>query len=157
MSSWLTNLRRNSDLPPVQKLFQQMMDDFWDTRPMLGLTQMDKPLAGFQPRVNIKESENQVTVTAELPGMDEKDFEVSIDRSSLVLKGEKKYEEEKTQKGVTYFESTYGSFMRRIPLPFEVNLEKVEAGFKKGILTVNMEKADIAKAQSRRINVQTHA
>ncbi len=157
MSSWLANLRRNSELAPVQKLFQQMMDEFWDTRPLLGLTQMEKPLAGFQPKINIKEAENNVTVTAELPGMDEQDFEVSLDRNSLLLKGEKKYEEEKSQKGVTYFESSYGAFMRRIPLPFEVNLENVKAGFKKGILTVDLEKADLAKNQSRKINVQSYS
>ena len=116
----------------------------------------ERPLLGFQPKVNVKESENKITVTAELPGLDENDFDISVDQNALLLRGEKKYEEEKTKQGVHYFESSYGAFLRRIPMPFEVNMEKVEAHYNNGILTVELEKADRAKTQTRKIQIKGH-
>ncbi len=155
MSLWMTRQpNRILEGSPVQKLFNQMLEDVWDNRP--GLTSLqDKPLAGFTPRVNLKETENSVQVTAELPGLDEKDIDITVDKLALTISGEKKEEQKKDDKGSHYYECTYGSFIRKIPLPFEVNMEKVEANFKRGVLSIHLEKAETAKTQTRKIPIQT--
>jgi HSP20 family protein len=87
-------------------------------------------------------------VSAELPGMDDEDIEVSLSRDVLTISGEKK--QEKEEKGRDYYraERSYGSFRRSIPLPAEVNADKVDAVFSKGVLTITLPKT--AKAEGRK-------
>jgi HSP20 family protein len=108
----------------------------------------------FSPSVDIKESDKDIKVSAELPGMEEKDIEVSLGRDSLTIKGEKK--EEKEDKGKNYYrmERSYGSFTRTIPLPAEVDMDKVKAEFKKGILTVTLPKTARAIKETKKIPVK---
>ena len=90
---------------------------------------------GFTPKIEVAEDDNAYTVKAELPGLDEKDIEVTVDDNVLMIKGEKKEEkEEKKGKNSFYRETRYGSFYRQIPLRHEVKEDKVGARFKKGIL-----------------------
>ncbi len=154
MSLWLNRPQGSIETSPVQKLFNQMLEDFWDTR---ALPQNTKPMAGFSPKINVKESDHTLQVSAELPGMDEKDIDVSIDKQYLTISGEKKAESQRDEKGVHYYECSYGSFARKIPLPFEVNLEKVDASFKKGVLNIQLEKAEAAKVLSRKIPIQNRS
>jgi HSP20 family protein len=108
----------------------------------------------FSPNIDMKESEKELRVSAELPGMDEKDIEVSLNRDSLTIKGEKK--EEKEDKGKDYYrmERSYGSFSRTIPLPTEVEPDKVKAEFKKGVLTVTIPKTAKAIKETRKISIK---
>jgi HSP20 family protein len=108
----------------------------------------------FTPSVDIKESEKDITVSAELPGMEDKDIDLSLNRDSLTIKGEKK--EEKEDKGKNYYrmERSYGSFIRTIPLPAEVDMDRVKAEFKKGILTVALPKTAKAIKETKKISVK---
>ena len=104
------------------------------------------------PRLDVSETEREVKVTAELPGMDEKDVTVTLEGDVLTLKGEKKAEAEEKGKNFHRVERTYGSFQRVITLPAEVDAAKVTAGFKKGVLTVTLAKSPAS--QTRKIEVK---
>jgi HSP20 family protein len=109
----------------------------------------------FTPRVNVSETEKEIQVTAELPGIDEKDVEVTLEDDTLRIKGEKKQEKEEKGKNYHRIEHSYGSFERVIPLPVEVLSDKVNASFKKGLLTVTMPKSEKALEKSKRIEIKT--
>ncbi|GAB4387336.1 MAG: Hsp20/alpha crystallin family protein [Thermodesulfovibrionales bacterium] len=108
----------------------------------------------FSPHVDVLETDEAIKVTAELPGMDEKDVEVSLDNDTLTIKGEKKEEKEDRSKGFYRMERHYGSFQRVIPIPREVETDKVEATFKKGVLTVKLPKTAKAVKETRKISVK---
>lgn len=105
------------------------------------------------PTVDVVESEKDIRVTAEIPGIDEKNIEISVMGNALTISGEKK--EEKEEKGQTYhrIERSYGSFSRTIPLPVEVDPDKTEAVYKNGVLTVTLPKVEQAKR--RKIEIKT--
>lgn len=108
---------------------------------------------GAFPVVNVSETENEVVVTAELPGMDEKDLDLSLRGNQLIIRGEKK--EEKEEKGEHYYrkESSYGSFHRVIPLPMEVDEDKIEATYKKGVLKIRLPKSAEAQKNIKKIDI----
>ncbi len=107
------------------------------------------------PRVDVSETGSEYEVTAELPGMEEKDVEILLDQNMLTLKGEKRAEREQKEKDYHLTERSFGSFRRTIPLPVEVDRDKVEAGFKNGVLTIRLPKAQQAQAQAKRIQVKS--
>jgi HSP20 family protein len=111
-------------------------------------------LTTFSPSVDVKESDKDIKVSAELPGMDDKNIEVSLTKDSLTIKGEKK--EEKEDKGKDYYrmERSYGSFTRTIPLPGEIDTDKVKAEFKKGVLTVTLPKTAKVIKETKKIQVK---
>lgn len=104
------------------------------------------------PSLNISEREKEIRITTELPGMDEKDIEVSLNHGVLTLKGEKKVEEEDNKENYYRMERSYGSFQRSVELPVEVQEDKVNASFKKGVLTVTLPK--IEKPLPKKIQVK---
>jgi HSP20 family protein len=100
-----------------------------------------KKFGEFVPKVDVTETEKALTVTAELPGLDEKDVEVSVSKDNiLTLKGQKKVEKEDKEGDYYHLERSYGSFYRSIGLPKAVDTDKITAEFKKGILTVTLPK-----------------
>jgi HSP20 family protein len=109
----------------------------------------------FAPAVNVAETDQEVRVTAELPGMDENDIELSLQNGMLTIKGEKKEEHE--DKGTNYYRSerSYGSFRRTISLPQEIDTGKVEANFKKGVLTVVLPKLPEPQSGARKISIKS--
>jgi HSP20 family protein len=111
--------------------------------------------ANWMPAVNISESEKEYRVTAELPGMNEKDIELTLSPEALILKGEKKDEYE--DKGSNYYrmERSFGSFHRSIPLPEGVNTEQVDANFHNGVLTVTLPKLPDHQRGGRKISIKT--
>ena len=109
----------------------------------------------FAPRVNLRETDDEFVVTAELPGLEEKDFEVVLEDDVLILKGEKKSHQESEVKGWRRVETTTGSFERRFALPFEADADAVKAAYKNGVLTVTVVKPAEAKPQVAQIEVTT--
>jgi HSP20 family protein len=101
---------------------------------------------GFQPRVDLSETDAELKVSAELPGLREEDIDLSLSNDALTIKGEKKEEKEEKTQGYYRVERHYGSFERTIPLPCEIESDKVDASFKNGVLTVTLPKS--AKAQN---------
>lgn len=107
----------------------------------------------FVPKINVREGENEVAVTAELPGLEPKDVEIFLEDNALTLKGERKYTREGGDKDRHYVESSYGAFQRTMSLPFEADREKIKAQFKDGILKVNLYRSDRAKDTRRKIEI----
>ena len=104
------------------------------------------------PSVDVGETDKAFEITAELPGMDEDDIEVTLTDAGLTIKGEKKSEREETEKDYHRLERSFGSFQRFFAVPEEVDAAKIDARFKKGVLTVTLPKT--AKAKARKIKVK---
>jgi HSP20 family protein len=103
----------------------------------------------FSPRVDVAETDKEVVVSAELPGLDDEDIDVSLSRGMLTISGEKKQEKEKKGRNYYRVERSYGSFRRSVRLPAEVDTGKVDAVFRKGVLTITLPKTAEAKARKR--------
>lgn len=111
-------------------------------------------IAGW-PSVELGETDAEIRVTAELPGLDEKDVEITVEDSMLTLRGEKRSEVEDKDRG--YSERSYGRFERRIGLPKTIERDKANATFRNGVLTVTLPKTAAANENVRRIPVNTSA
>ncbi len=109
----------------------------------------------FSPRTDIKESDNDLKVSAEMPGIDQKDIDVSIHNGILTISGEKKVEQEERDIDYHHVERSYGCFSRSISLPEYVDTEKIEAMYKNGVLTVTLPKNEKAMKLSKKIDVTT--
>lgn len=146
---------RRDDGHPFQRLHDEMdalFDNFFkgfSMEPFEG-----RHAGSFSPNIDVTENDKEIKVSAELPGMDDKDIEVNLNKDSLTIRGEKK--EEKEDKGKDYYhvERSYGSFSRTIPLPVEVESDKVEAHFKKGVLTVKISKSAKAIESKKKIAIK---
>jgi HSP20 family protein len=106
------------------------------------------------PAVDIAESEKAYELTAELPGMDEKNIEVKVANGNLIIKGEKQEEKEETKKDYYMRERNFGSFERRFEMPEGVDADKIEASFKKGVLTLTLPKKAEAQKPAKKIEVK---
>jgi len=107
------------------------------------------------PRVELGESDKEIRITAELPGLDEKDVELMVEDGVLILRGEKRAEIEDKDRG--YSERSYGRFERRIALPRGIERDKAEATFRNGVLTVKLPRSVMANENVRRIPVNAKA
>lgn len=107
------------------------------------------------PHVELGETDKEIRVTAELPGLDEKDVELTVEEGVLTLRGEKRAEVEDRDRG--YSERSYGRFERRIGLPRGVDRDKVTATFRNGVLTVTLPRTEAANENVRRIPVNGKA
>jgi HSP20 family protein len=129
----------------VNRLFDDFFRDF------------DMPLSRVWssnwPSVEVSEGPGQVTIVAELPGLDEKDIDITLRDGVLTLKGEKK----KESNGATYSERWHGQFARAIELGPDVDPDKVKASFAKGVLTITLEKRPDAQSQVKRIAINRAA
>lgn len=106
------------------------------------------------PSVDVTETDEEVKVTADLPGLTDKDVEVTLDNDVLVIRGEKKQEREEKKRSYHLMERSYGRFERHIPLPEGLDLDRAEARFKNGVLTVTVPKLPEAKSKRRQIPVK---
>ena len=106
------------------------------------------------PSIDLAETDTEYKLTAELPGLEEKDVELTLRENMLTLSGEKRDEREERNEGRYYAERFVGRFSRTIPLPEEVDPDKVAAAFKNGVLTVVMPKSHQARETSKRIPIQ---
>jgi HSP20 family protein len=139
----------------LQKEMNRVFDDFFQGTAFAPFRAAGGRTGGFHPSVDVKEGEKEIVVHAELPGMEEKDVELLLEESSLVLKGEKKFEKEDKGEGYHTIERSYGAFHRVIPLPREIDLNKAQARFKNGVLTVILPKLEKAKAKGKKIPIQS--
>jgi len=106
------------------------------------------------PAVDIVESQKGYELTADLPGMDEKNIEVKVADGVLTIKGEKQEEKEEKKKDYYLQERSFGSYQRSFGLPESVDAGKIEASFKKGVLTVTLPKKAEAQKQTKKIEVK---
>src|SRR5690606_15298388 len=134
----------------VNRLFDDAFRSFGTGLPSLGSF---PSFGGNWPSVEISDGEKEIKVTAEVPGLDEKDIEVLLDDGVLTLRGEKRSEAEDENR--QFSERFYGRFERRIPLGYEVQEDKVDARFRNGVLTVSLPKSERAQSQVRRIAINS--
>ena len=139
----------SQDLTPAKR-FQKLQDElaeFFKGFPSWPTAMTE----GSSPAVNVKDNEKQITVTAELPGVEKKDIQIDVAGDMLTIRGEKKLE--KTDKGDNWWrrESAYGSFMRQIALPSEVDAGHTEATMNNGVLEIRMPKLAGSKATSIKV------
>lgn len=113
------------------------------------------PPLPFHPNVDVKDSGKEIRVIVELPGMDEKDIDISLNDNLLTIKGEKKAEKE--EKGDNYYhtERTFGYFSRTVPLPSEVRVEDASAAYKNGILKITLPKTERVLKEAKKIQVRS--
>ena len=145
--------RRDENEPPLLRLREEM-DRLFDT--VLG----GRPLwdgfgnGGFRPEIEVKETGRDVRVSAELPGLDERDIHISVADGILVIEGQKHEDHEEEKEGYYHSERSYGAFRRSIPLPAEVDADHASATFKKGVLKISLPKDPKAKTRRRKIQVR---
>lgn len=156
-----------SGTPDVWRSFRSEMDRLFDrfgfpswpsfpTFPSLP-SLFDKPTFSFNvPAVDVSEDDKVYKIAAELPGLDEKDIEVTMAGDVLVIKGEKHQEKQEKGKNTYVSERSYGSFQRAFTLPDGVDRNKIAADFSKGVLTVTLPKSPEAQKQQKKIDVKTH-
>ncbi len=146
--------RASSNLIPIMSIQQQMNEVFdrfltdWDVFP--SLQNIDR-----FPSLNVSETDKEVSIQAELPGMEEKDIKIEVNKNQLTIKGERKSESEDKDKQGTWWvkEISYGNFSRTLSLPFEIDSNKTKASFSKGILTLAIEKPTEMISQSKTIPI----
>ena len=107
----------------------------------------------WHPVIDINQTEKEICVRVELPGVDEKDISISVEESRLTISGERKTQEEYKESNQWYSEMTFGSFHRIIDLPDMVTSDKAEAKFEKGLLTVTIPRSEKAKSKKVKILV----
>ena len=140
----------------VERLFDEFGRGFWPLsarRSKFGI----EPLWRREmksPAVDVAESEKAYEITAELPGMDEKNIEVKVANGNLIIKGEKQEEKEEKKKDYYLHERHFGSFERSFDVPDTVDAEKIEASFKKGVLTVTLPKKPETQAAAKKIDIK---
>lgn len=137
---WRRDVDVAAPIMSFQRQMNRMFDEFFGRGarwPMLA----DDP-AAFVPIIDIAETDDDMEVTAELPGLTEKDIDVTLapDGSALTIKGEKRTEKEKKDKGFFRAERTYGAFRRTIALPAPAMEDKIDARFHNGVLTIDLKK-----------------
>src|SRR3954454_5273423 len=104
--------------------------------------------------MNVSKAENEIRITAELPGVSQDDVEVAVDDDVLTIRAEKRLEKKDDKERFQYVERSYGTFQRSLRLPFPVDPEQVKANFEHGVLTVTLPKT-AQQERSRRIQVQS--
>ena len=108
----------------------------------------------FRPSADISETDREVRLSIELPGMERDDVEVLVAEDILTIKGEKRSEKQKEGRGYALRERSYGAFERNFHLPVEVEPAKARAAFESGVLTVTLPKKAAAKKRARKIAVE---
>jgi HSP20 family protein len=159
-SSWLPSIwndHRESELP-IHSMKKQLDTLFEDWTRGLRIPGMFGGEAFQAPRIDVSETDAEIRVTAELPGVEQKDIEVLLTGRQLTVKGEKlsQSEEQKEEKGRVrhYSERSYGAFQRMIELPYEADPAAINASFKDGVLSVTVPKPAAIKDQTKKITVK---
>jgi HSP20 family protein len=152
-------VQRRQEADPLLDIRSQMnrlFDEFFDQPFGLNSFFDDNGFTGdFSPQLDISETEKEIAISAELPGLKPEDINITLDHDILKISGEKKAEKEEKGKRFYRVERSYGSFHRSIPLPGEVDDDKIDAVFKRGVLKIRLPKTKEAQEKSKRITIKT--
>lgn len=140
---------RHSDVWGLQSDINRLFDAFMS--PFDGY-EMKNPV---MPKLDIAELKDKYEIKAELPGMEEKDINLSLEDGMLTISGEKKAETEEKEKGYFLKECSYGSFSRSVRLPENIADDKIAAKFKHGVLFVDVPKKEPTPAKTRKIEISS--
>lgn len=139
------SVRRRGDLFGDLTRMQQEMNRFFDD--FFGDRQSEIMQGNWLPAVDVSETESELVVRAELPGLSQNDIELNLQDNVLTLKGEKKQEQKEEKENYHRIERSYGSFSRSFTLPTTVKAEQIKATFKDGVLVISLPKSEEAKAK----------
>jgi HSP20 family protein len=143
---------RNTELDRLNSEFDHFFDDFF-LSPIRRMSLL-RGEQEFIPRVDVFETDKDIKITVEIPGMDEKDIQVTIGNGVLSVSGEKSTEHEEERGQYHHMERSYGSFRRDVILPSDVDEEKVEATFSKGVLDITLPKPVDSMGKVKKIQVK---
>lgn len=117
---------------------------------------MNEPRANrpWSPSVDIYETEDALTLKADLPDVKIEDIDVRVENQTLTLRGQRKFEKEEKVKGYHRIERSYGEFVRSFALPSTVDTEKVQADYKNGVLTITIPRKEAAKPRQVKVAIQ---
>ena len=147
---------RRSAFPALRgvRSFDDLFDNLWCGFEMTAPAwPIGKTAHAFTPRVNVRETDEEIVVSAELPGLEEEDFDISLEDDVLTVKGEKRSEHEEKREGFHHVETVSGSFERRLRLPCEVDADEVKATYKNGVVTVVLPKRPEDRPEVRTVPV----
>jgi HSP20 family protein len=152
-----TPARRESGHPmfALQSDINQALEDFWRTFQSPAMRAMGTDLLeDDSPKIDVRDRDRAVEVVAELPGMDEDDVEVSVAEGALIIRGEKESESEEQDEDYLLRERSFGYIERAVPLPENLELDKAEATFKNGLLTIRIPKQAGQESGRKRISLK---
>ena len=132
----------------LQEQFSRLFDTSFPGR------SSESDLTTWAPAVDIQETENELVLKADLPGIEEKDIDVRIENNTLTIRGERKFEKQVNEDNYLRVERSYGSFSRSFSLPNTINTEAIHAEYKNGVLTVQMPKRAESKPKQVKVNVE---
>jgi len=139
-------------LNDLQTEMARMWSQPWGFRPP-ALRRLFEPDGTWAPSMDVFERDGYLIVKAELPGIKKEDLEIHLDRGDLVIRGERKAEKEVKEENYYRMERSYGIFQRRLPIPFEVKPDQIEATFTDGVLEVRVPKPPEVQPKSQKIQV----
>lgn len=144
-----------SDNDPLA-VFRREMDRLFDSFGRdIGWPAGDNRTSAMAPSIDVSETESELRIDADLPGVEEKDVDVVITDNVLTIKGEKKAEKEEKKKDFHLVERSYGSFSRSLTLPFAADPAKAKATFKNGVLSISLPKPPEVKAKAKKIAISS--
>lgn len=142
--------RSDNPFISLQREIDRLFTDFTSNFPAFGNGRAD-----LLPSMDVTETDKDIEITAELPGLEEKDVQINISDNLLTIRGEKKAEKEEKDKNYRLVERSYGSFERTLQLPAGINADAIKASIAKGVLKVTVPKP--AAAQAKKIEVKAAA
>ncbi len=152
-----TSPAKKTEVSPVAELHSRMnnlFNSFFDENrfwPELGRNGKDS----FMPCFEISETAKNIEITAEIPGVEEKDIDVSLDGGILTVKGEKKSEHDEKNKDYHITERSYGSFQRSFAMPEGIDSSKIDAKFKNGVLKISLPRTEESRKNVKKIKVSS--
>jgi len=139
------------DLSDIQSEMNRLFDGFFGRPSQVG--QVGGMERVWAPAVDMYETKDELVITAELPGLTEKDLQLSITGDMLTIRGERRWDQEVKQDNYYRGERWFGKFERALPLPIPVQAEKVKASYRDGVLIVTLPKAEEIKPKEIKIDV----
>jgi len=146
----MESTRREFPLYGIQRDINRIFDDFFKEF-NIGFYEENR----FAPKIDMTETEKEIVVRAEIPGVNEKEIDISLTQDMLTIKGEKKLEKEEKNENYYHLERSYGKFQRSVHLPVRVNENQVKAEYKNGILKIVLPKSGETKPNTKKIEVKT--
>jgi len=130
-------------------LFSRMWNETWDPFRMLDTF----PEVMASPAVDMEETDKEIIIRAEIPGLEKDDFSIELEQDHLILRGEKKQEKEEKDRNYHRVECSYGRFSRTIQLPCEIDANNANAEYKNGVLKITLPKAESARRKLIKVNI----
>ena len=142
------------DIESLHRDMDRVFEKMWSAGTSASLLPEVWARGEMMPQLDVTEDDEAFQVTIDLPGLDEKDVDVTLSDHVLTIRGEKEEEKETKEKEYSRRERAYGAFRRSIEIPAAVDASKIEASFKKGVLTIQLPKTEEAQQQVKHIAIK---